>query len=89
MKLTIQFYFVPITHILGSIQSGMDYFTFVKVRIQKVFLLSTFVEMTKQVDLVNKINRKQPNPILIKLKPHIIDTTPGDILLSINNIHSK
>lgn len=89
MNHTIQFDFVPITHILGSIQSGMDYFTFVKVRIQKVFLLSTFVEMTKQVDLVNIINRKQSKSILIKLKPHIIDTTPGDILLSINNIHSK
>mgnify|MGYP006878623501 CR=1 FL=1 len=67
----------------------MDYFTFVKVRIQKVFLLSTFVEMTKQVDLVNKINIKQPKSILIKLKPLIIDTTRGDILLSTNDIHSK
>ena len=89
MNHTIQFDFVPITHILGSIQSGMDYFTFVKVRIQKVFLLSTFVEMTKQVDLVNIINRKQSKSILIKLKPHIIITTPSDILLSTNNIHSK
>ncbi len=89
MNHTIQFDFVPITHILGSIQSGMDYFTFVKVRIQKVFLLSTFVEMTKQVNLVNKINIKQPKSILIKLKPLIIDTTRGDILLSTNDIHSK
>ena len=89
MNHTIQFDFVPITHILGSIQSGMDYFTFVKVRIQKVFLLSTFVEMTKQVDLVNKINKKQPKPILIKLKPLIITTTPSSFLLSTNDIHSK
>lgn len=89
MNHTIQFDFVPITHILGSIQSGMDYFTFVKVRIQKVFLLSTFVEMTKQVNLVNKINIKQPKSILIKLKPLIIDSMPSDILLSINDIHSK
>ncbi len=89
MRHTIQFRFVPITHVFGSIPCGMDYFTFVEMRIQKVFLHSTFVEMTKQVGLVNIFNRKWAKLILIKLKPHIIDTTPSDILLSTNNNHSK